>query len=100
MARSAGREIFFWLAATPIALMKQADHPAANSCSGLVPAADVPGVESLTSSRPSDVREAPSRPPVVYAFAVYSTLSIVVMANSSLGNGRGEPPDRRLTPGR
>src|SRR5262249_16305060 len=70
MARSAGRATFLRLAASPIALMKQADQPAANSCSGLVPPPAVPGDDSLTSRRPSELRDAPSRPPVVWAFAV------------------------------
>ena len=35
-----------------------------------VPVPEVPGVESLTSSRPSALRAAPSRPPVVWVFAV------------------------------
>src|SRR5204862_6087 len=74
--------IFRWLATRPIALKKHADPPAAKRCSGLVPGADVPGDASLTSSRPSDVRDAPSRPPVVWVFAVYKTLSIEVMACS------------------
>jgi len=43
---------------------KQAGQPAANSCSGLVPLPAVPGVESLMSRRPSELRDAPpSRPP-------------------------------------
>src|SRR5512145_1066446 len=42
---------------------------------GLVPASGFPEVESLTSRRPSSLREAPSRPPVVWAVAVYSTFS-------------------------
>src|SRR5262245_20060178 len=87
MARSADNETFFWLAARPIALMKQADQPAANNCSGLVPLPDVPGVESLTSRRPSEVRDAPSRPPVVWVFAVYNTFSIGVMTGSCLSAG-------------
>src|SRR5262249_41468605 len=56
--------------------------PAANSCSGLVPLPAVPGVDSFTSRRPSLGREVPSRPPVVWAFAVYRTLSIGVMTGS------------------
>src|SRR5262249_5552717 len=70
-----GSEIFLCAAASAMALMKQADQPAANSCSGLVPVPGVPGVESFTSSRPSEVREAPSRPPVVWALAVYNNFS-------------------------
>src|SRR5229473_2817531 len=74
MARSAGRAIFILRAASPIALSKQADQPAANSCSGLVPMRADPGTESLTSRRPSELREVPfSRPPVVWVLAVYTT---------------------------
>ncbi len=54
----------------PIAPMKQADQPAANSCSGLVPAPDEPGEDSLMSSRLSELRAAPSRPPVVWVLPV------------------------------
>ena len=44
---------------------------------GAVPG--VPGDDSLTSSRPSSVREAPPcRPPVVWALAVYNTFSSFV----------------------
>jgi hypothetical protein len=32
------------------------DQAAANCCSGLVPAPEVPGTERLTSRRPSEVR--------------------------------------------
>ena len=50
---------------------KQLDQPTASNCSGLVPSPFIPGTVSLTSSRPSDVREdPPSRPPVVCALAV------------------------------
>lgn len=52
-------------AAIAIAPSKQADQPAAKSCSGLVPSPGPPGVESLMSSLPSELREEPSRPPVV-----------------------------------
>src|ERR1019366_10335385 len=83
MAASAGRVIFILRAASAIALRKQADQPAANSCSGLVPLPAAPGDESLMSRRPSEVRDAPSRPPVVWALAVYSTYSRV-MAGSLL----------------
>jgi hypothetical protein len=47
--------------ASPIAPRKQADQPAANSCSGLVPLPGLPGDESLMSKRPSELRDAPSR---------------------------------------
>src|SRR3954451_2873820 len=55
---------------------KHADQPAAKSCSGLVPVPELPGRDSLTSRRPSELRDMPVRPPVVWAFAVYRTFSI------------------------
>ena len=56
--------------------MKQADQPAPNSCSGLVPV-PVPGDDSLMSRRPSELREAPLRPPEeVWVLPVYRTFSI------------------------
>src|SRR5260370_36576234 len=74
MARSDGRAIFLLRAASPIALSKQADQPAVNSCSGLVPMRAEPGSESLTSRRPSELRDTPfSRPPLVWVLAVYTT---------------------------
>jgi hypothetical protein len=39
----------------------------------------VPGVECLMSRRPSELREAPSRPPVVWTLAVYGTFLSWVM---------------------
>src|SRR5262245_59865093 len=71
----------------PIAPRKQADQPAAKSCSGLVPLPGVPGDESLMSSRPSEVRAAPSRPRVVWRWVVYSLLSIVFMMYSFFSCG-------------
>src|ERR1700675_3483085 len=62
-------------AANSIADSKHADQPAANSCSGLVRCPGLPGRDSLTSRRPSELRDMPARPPVVWAFAVYSTFS-------------------------
>src|SRR5712672_4722365 len=62
-------------AANSIAESKHADQPAAKSCSGLVPVPGLPGRDSLTSRRPSELRDMPARPPVVWAFAVYSTFS-------------------------
>ena len=50
--------------------MKQADQPAASSCSGLVPVPAEPGGESLMSRRPSELRDSPSRPPVVWVLPV------------------------------
>ena len=70
MIGSAGIATCSLRAATAMAPSKQADQAAAKSCSGLVPAPRVPGVESLTSSRPSSLREVPSRPPVVRVRAV------------------------------
>src|SRR5258708_12898927 len=75
MAASAGSLTFILLATTPIALMKQADQPAANNCSGLVPVPGTPGAENFTSKRPSSLRETPPRrPPEVWVLAVYRTL--------------------------
>src|SRR5258706_571216 len=62
-------------AANSIADSKHADQPAAIRCSGLVPVPGLPGRDSLTSRRPSELRDMPARPPVVWAFAVYSTFS-------------------------
>src|SRR5882724_5854773 len=74
MATSAGSLTFILLATSPIALMKQADQPAANNCSGLVPVPGTPGAENLTSKRPSSLREMPPRrPPEVWVLAVYCT---------------------------
>src|SRR6266436_1261718 len=86
IATSAGSETFFLPATSLIAGRKHADQPAANSCSGLVPAPGPPGDESLTSSRPSSLWEAPpSRPPVVCAFAVYRIFSRVTIRSLSRG---------------
>ena len=49
-------------AANSIAESKHADQPAAKSCSGLVPVPGLPGRESLTSRRPSELRDTPVRP--------------------------------------
>src|SRR3981081_2347127 len=74
MATSAGSLTFILLATSPIALMKQADQPAANNCSGLVPVPGTMGAENLTSKRPSSLRETPPRrPPEVWVLAVYRT---------------------------
>src|SRR5205823_2290587 len=81
MATSAGSVTFFLPATSLIAARKHADHPAANSCSGLMPAPGPPSGESLTSSRPSSLWKAPpSRPPVVCAFAVYRSFSRIMIA--------------------
>src|SRR5258705_11043891 len=69
-------------ATNSIADSKHADQPAAKSCSGLVPVPGLPGRDSLTSSRPSELRDIPVRPPVVWAFAVYSTFSSRFMTSS------------------
>ena len=70
--RDVSRQSDFLLrAASAIALSKQADQPAANNCSGLVPMRAEPGVESLMSRWPSELRDTPfSRPPVVWVLAV------------------------------
>src|SRR5439155_27005736 len=74
--------IFLLRATSAIALSKQADQPDANSCSGLVPIRAEPGLESLMSSRPSELREAPfSRPPAVSVLAVYTTFAIWLMVH-------------------
>ena len=65
-----------------IADSKHADQPAAKSCSGLVPVPGLPGRDSLTSRRPSELRDMPVRPPVVWAFAVYSTFSSLFITSS------------------
>src|SRR5882757_2552186 len=84
MPASVGRRVFILAAATPIAPRKQADQPAANNCSGLVPPPVVPGDESLMSKRPSELRDSPFRPPLLWALAVYSTFSVVrLMVQSS-----------------
>src|SRR5882724_3172608 len=71
-AASAGSFTFILVATNPIALMKQADQPAANNCSGLVPVPGTPGAENLTSKRPSSLRDTPPRrPPKVCVLAVY-----------------------------
>src|SRR5262245_29871098 len=80
MATSSGKSIFFLPAMSLIADRKHVDQPAANNCSGLVPLPGLFGSVNLTSRRPSSVRELPpSRPPVVWALAVYNTLSSCAM---------------------
>src|ERR1700694_296477 len=77
MTRPTGKTTFRWRAASAMALSRLADQAAATSCSGLVPIRAEPGVESLMSRRPSELREAPySRPPVVSVLAVYTTFAI------------------------
>src|SRR5476649_1306268 len=86
MMRS-GIAIFRSRATSPIALSKQADQPAANSCSGLVPMRVAPGSESWTSRWPSELRDAPfSRPPVVWVLAVYMTFPVSLMVPPVLQN--------------
>src|SRR5215212_6672825 len=86
MVTSPGNAIFLLRAVSAIALSKQADQPAANSCSGLVPMRAEPGAESLTSRWPSELREAPfSRPPVVWVLAVYRTFEVWLMVHSLRG---------------
>src|SRR6266481_2945134 len=69
-------------AASSIADSKHADQPAAKSCSGLVPLPGLPGRDSVTSRRPSELRDMPARPPVVWTFAVYSTFSSWFISSS------------------
>ena len=77
-----------WLARTPGELSGEdvpdspGDQPVAKSCSGLVPAPGVPGRDSVTSRRPSELCDTPARPPVVSAFAVYSTFSSRFISSS------------------
>ena len=74
--RATGITTFRWLAASAMALSRLADQAAAKSCSGLAPIRAEPGVESLMSRRPSELREAPcSRPPVVMVLAVWRTFA-------------------------
>src|SRR5579862_1054898 len=75
-------------AANSIADSKHADQPAAKSCSGLVPVPGLPGRDSLTSRRPSELRDRPVRPPVVWALAVYSTFSSRFMTSSFIKEAR------------
>ena len=49
---SDGSYTFILEATSFIALVKQADQPTANNCSGLVPLPGAPGTESFTPSRP------------------------------------------------
>src|SRR5437868_1478799 len=75
-ATSVGSVTFILLATTPIALMKQADHPAANNCSGFVPVPGAPGAENLTSKRPSSLLDTPPRRPLeLWVLAVYRTVT-------------------------
>lgn len=71
-ATPAGSATFMLFATRPMAPMKQADQPAPNSCSGLVPTPAEPGRDSLMSRRPSELRAVPSRPPSVRVLPVYS----------------------------
>src|SRR5712672_3285299 len=75
-------------AANSIAESKHADQPAAKSCSGLVPVPGLPGRDSLTSRRPSELRDVPVRPPVVWALAVYSTFSRRFITSSFMKSPR------------
>src|SRR5262245_53429436 len=105
---SAGKVIFLLRAACAIALSKHADQPAANSCSGLVPIRAEPGVESLMSRQPSELREAPfSRPPVVWVLAVCRIFAIWLICvpssirrlkNELAGSKDGEQTCPRLRP--
>src|SRR4051795_128030 len=75
MAKSDGSFTFILCAASPIAFSKEADQPAPNNCSGFVPTPGPPGLENCTSRWPSELRDAPSRPPVVWTLAVWSSFS-------------------------
>src|SRR5260370_18088843 len=77
-------------AANSIADSKHADQPAAKSCSGLVPVPGLPGRDRLTSRWPSELREVPARPPVVWTLAVYSTFSSWFMTFSFVKSRSGD----------
>src|SRR5262249_11945646 len=65
---SAGRRATFARpAAAPIAPPTQADEPAANSCSGLVPGPFEPGGDRVRLILPSGLVALPSRPAVALA---------------------------------
>jgi hypothetical protein len=62
---------------------QDADQPAASSCSGFAPMLAEPGIESLMSRTPSELRETPLlRPPAVWVLAVYRTSTFWLMAHS------------------
>ena len=65
--------------------MKQAEYPAAKSCSGLAPGPPAPpssfGVESWTWKLPSSVRAEPSRPPVAEAVVRYFTSTVMGLSS-------------------
>src|SRR6202049_4610593 len=85
-------------AANSIDDSKHADQPAAKSCSGLVPVPGLPGRDSLTSRRPSELRDMPLRPPVVWAFAVYSTFSSWFITSSFM-KAQAPGPSLSVGPG-
>ena len=68
---SAGKATFSFRATNFNAPKKQAEYPAAKSCSGLVPASPFPpnslGVVNFTSKTLSEEMALPSRPPVAVA---------------------------------
>jgi hypothetical protein len=57
-----------------IALMKQADRPAANNCSGLVPVPGTPGAENLTSKATRITAGDSAAPSEVRVLAAYRTV--------------------------
>jgi hypothetical protein len=61
IAVSAGRLVFLLRATTAIAPSKQADHPAANSCSGFVPVPGPPGMPCAARSATGLLRRGGSR---------------------------------------
>src|SRR5262245_14425439 len=67
------RGILAMFAASAIALPKQAECPAANNCSGLVPAPCDPAGESARLIFPSGLVALPSRPAVAVAVSDAST---------------------------
>jgi hypothetical protein len=100
MAKSGGTATFILPAAIFIALIKQADQPAANSWSGSVLLPGAPEDENLTCGGRSELRDAPpSRPPEALVLAVYSSFSTSVMVSVPLqkrcpigSSKRGIPP--------
>src|SRR6478752_6538892 len=79
-------------------LSRDADQPAARRCSGFAPMVAEPGIASLMSRTPSELRAMPLlRPPVVYVRAVDRTSMFWIMAHSLWSRVRGEArPARAL----
>src|ERR1700720_2893916 len=83
MTTLASKTIFLSRITSANARSKPADQLAANNCSGLVPLRAEPGVDSMMSKLPSELRETPfSRPTLVWVLAVYRVFPICVMVSS------------------